>query len=476
MWLMWQLCVGLLLRCWTTEGRHRVVPPGYQKDLRPSTADGSPLRVGFSYVIDGIHAVNEEEMSITFQMFMRVMWQDMRLVYEAENTTSTSDLESDVADVHSPQPIHISSDALQQELWRPDPFYRRMRSVTRYSLLEPVGGALLYPNLSVYASMPVQLELSCSMAFSKYPFDEQSCELYIGSYFYTLDDLEFYWLNLGVSLADEVEKELAGYDFTLTKNDSMKCYCHKCVPKWSPCTRTTLRLSRRYVVHLMGYYVPSALFIVVSWCSFFWPPDVIPGRTVLVVTCLLTVVSLYADIRQTAPETSYVKAVDSWMFMTMLLTSSALFQYAFLLQLQKKLHSTNAAQLPPKKIWNVNPFNGPLSITSVERDPSITEKLASCQQVERSEFDPSKPIYVPSASMPRYDSGPKISATEFDTVKPGCESGHKTPATEFDALKLESRVIPKYERQMTIWEAVARWGLPLVFIIFNLSYWPYYLL
>lgn len=55
-------------------------------------------------------------------------------------------------------------------------------------------------------------------------------------------------------------------------------------------------MGRLYTLHLLTTYVPSSLFVAVSWASFFWPPEVIPGRTVLIITSLLTVVSMYAAI------------------------------------------------------------------------------------------------------------------------------------------------------------------------------------
>ncbi|RXG70436.1 hypothetical protein Avbf_00801 [Armadillidium vulgare] len=64
-----------------------------------------------------------------------------------------------------------------------------------------------------------------------------------------------------------------------------------------PCIQFTVILQRYYLAHLLAFYIPSGLFVGISWSSVFWPAEVIPGRTVLVITSLLAVSNLYADSR-----------------------------------------------------------------------------------------------------------------------------------------------------------------------------------
>jgi hypothetical protein len=44
----------------------------------------------------------------------------------------------------------------------------------------------------------------------------------------------------------------------------------------------------RHVSHyVITYYLPSGLFVVVSWISFLVPPDVIPGKCLVFIKVLL---------------------------------------------------------------------------------------------------------------------------------------------------------------------------------------------
>ena len=51
-------------------------------------------------------------------------------------------------------------------------------------------------------------------------------------------------------------------------------------------------LTRRMSHYMITYYLPSSLFVVVSWTSFLIPSDDIQGRMALLVTLFLVLVRL----------------------------------------------------------------------------------------------------------------------------------------------------------------------------------------
>ncbi|KAK7073528.1 hypothetical protein SK128_002168 [Halocaridina rubra] len=109
--------------------------------------------------------------------------------------------------------------------------------------------------------------------------------------------MEMTWLKLGVTVADKIESELPGYRFSLrTQNDTL-CPCDGCTVDKFPCGLATMTFQRKYTSYLLTIYLPSGLFVGVAWLSFTWPPEVIPGRTVLIITSLLTVISMYGSVR-----------------------------------------------------------------------------------------------------------------------------------------------------------------------------------
>ena len=58
-----------------------------------------------------------------------------------------------------------------------------------------------------------------------------------------------------------------------------------------------IELQRYSKSFILRYYVPLAAMVIVSWISFIAPPDVIPGRTALLVTIFLVLTAIFGNIQ-----------------------------------------------------------------------------------------------------------------------------------------------------------------------------------
>jgi len=58
-----------------------------------------------------------------------------------------------------------------------------------------------------------------------------------------------------------------------------------------------ITMSREIRSHLLESYLPSTLFVIMSWGSFVVIPEVVPGRMVLLVTTLLSLVTMFDTVR-----------------------------------------------------------------------------------------------------------------------------------------------------------------------------------
>ena len=48
------------------------------------------------------------------------------------------------------------------------------------------------------------------------------------------------------------------------------------------------KLERHFMSYIITYYLPSGLFVVVSWISFLIPPDIVPGKLLSIYSVLET--------------------------------------------------------------------------------------------------------------------------------------------------------------------------------------------
>ena len=52
-------------------------------------------------------------------------------------------------------------------------------------------------------------------------------------------------------------------------------------------------LTRSLGPFILSVYLPSGMFVVMSWVSFFNPPDIVPARIVLLVTLCLVLINMF---------------------------------------------------------------------------------------------------------------------------------------------------------------------------------------
>ena len=113
------------------------------------------------------------------------------------------------------------------------------------------------------------------------------------------------------------------------------------------CLRVTFFLKRQFGYYLLQTYIPSILIVILSWVSFWLPPEAVPARIALGVTTVLTMVTQLAGSRDMAPKVSYPKALDVWMAVNMVFVFLALIEYAFVSVFKQRASaaSDNAAPL-----------------------------------------------------------------------------------------------------------------------------------
>ena len=92
-----------------------------------------------------------------------------------------------------------------------------------------------------------------------------------------------------------------------------------------------MSLSRNSAKYLYIYYLPTGMFVSVSWVSFLIPADAIPGRIGLLVTLFLVATNIFNTIIDVSPNTEGMTAISSWMIAYMFFVFFALLEYAIIL-------------------------------------------------------------------------------------------------------------------------------------------------
>eukprot|EP00090_Calanus_glacialis_P024072 TRINITY_DN37374_c0_g1_i1.p1 TRINITY_DN37374_c0_g1~~TRINITY_DN37374_c0_g1_i1.p1 ORF type:complete len:266 (+),score=63.00 TRINITY_DN37374_c0_g1_i1:102-800(+) len=142
-------------------------------------------------------------------------------------------------------------------------------------------------------------------------------------------------------------------------------------------TGIEMRLSRHVLKYLYIYYLPSGLFVVVSWVGFLIPPEVVPGRMALLVTLFLVLINIFNNVTNVSPNTEGMTAISSWMLACIFFLFGALMSYASILYilLQQKLKKQKVKMEGLNIIYSND--------CKVHNPPEIKQRLEEVDEIER---------------------------------------------------------------------------------------------
>jgi len=217
---------------------------------------------------------------------------------------------------------------------------------------------------------------------------------------------------------------------------------------------------RRHVSHyIINYYLPSGLFVVVSWISFLVPADIIPGRMALLVTLFLVLVNIFNTVTTNTPKAEGLTAIEAWMLSCILFVFATLIEYACL------LFSKDTNEMP-----EINDLRSPESVNC-----TTTNIADSNNGLEMHET-------AITATKNEQVSGPEelTGLTEHlrrHTVQQGYEQSHihNYPGGRSPPLVLRPQSATQKKRARHA--KIDRFFLvffPVLFLIFNVVYWLAY--
>ncbi|XP_073985472.1 glycine receptor subunit alpha-2-like isoform X2 [Rhodnius prolixus] len=291
--------------------------PDYNKNIPPV----KNMSVEVSLFINRVSAVDENKecgpQEISLEVFLQVYWEDHRINITAE--------------LEGTDHLELTWEK-EQKFWVPDLYIRQLRDMKVLSLFQEMTSFRLYKNHTMRVSIGATVLIKCDMEFGLYPLDVQKCVVDFGSYRYTESDMKFSWRDPPLSFPGDFGKD--GYrlpkyvvSFAAEKQGYFIVYGegnHSTARMW-------ITMSREIRSHLLESYLPSTLFVIMSWGSFVVMPEVVPGRMVLLVTTLLSLVTMFDTIRNNSPSALELKCIEVWLISCTLFVFFALLEYFIVL-------------------------------------------------------------------------------------------------------------------------------------------------
>lgn len=306
--------------------------PGYSTFDLPFRHQPNFIKIGFE--ISDVLSINDKDYSITFGLYFSVEWVEPRLNLSSDVWGHSGD---------SLVPVNLE---LMKNLWIPNIFIYNLKSFRTIDVLSKLAGLWIDAKKRIYYSQATHITFICPMVFDAFPLDTQICKFQVGSYSYDMSRMEFDVSTLGY--IQKTQSIILDYAINIKKlkpNDQI--FDSGALGNFS-LAGFEMTLERHFTSYIITYYLPSGLFVVVSWISFLIPPDIVPGRMALLITLFLVLVNIFNNINSNSPKAEGLTAIEIWMLACILFVFGALIVYAAILN-QKLLTSEEKKQIKKKK-------------------------------------------------------------------------------------------------------------------------------
>lgn len=410
------------------------LPRDYNREKHPFTFShminrSLPWNYDFKFVVEEISNINDKAQTMSISMYFGVSWLDPRLRIN-ETAVEWREVKTGPKDE-----VNVSPESLKY-IWYPELEIYGLEKFGRQRVLKEMSGVRIRRNKTIHYELGVRITISCRMMFDDYPLDAHTCQFQVGSYYDTNKTVKcsseyVYDESRQRSLQHFIEFEpLPEKDTSVVLPSGAYAACG-----------FQIRLVRKTMQFLVQVYLPSFMFVVVSWVSFLIKPEVVPGRMALLVTLFLVLINIFNSVRERAPISSRLNAIDFYLVMCIFLVFGALLEYGVILLLLKKRRKPQySIDAGLQKMFNNGDAMQPLqNKREIPNSPSSQGALEEAKRLGESgdENEVSAPI-----------RRKKIKLVAMD---PPVDARTKAICDNIDA-----------------W---AMWLSPPLFIIFNCAYW-----
>ncbi|CAG7816067.1 unnamed protein product [Allacma fusca] len=411
-----------------------LIPANYNS-LDPPPTD----RVEFSVVLMNVRDIEEMKQEVTLEMNFRIYWEDTRL----KNLTGGEDF------------IVINPESFEKRLWRPDVFIDHAKEVKQPVLLTKPVSMRLFSDGGIRYSARISVTLACQMNFKFYPADTQHCKVDLKSYAYPNTILTLGW-HQGISTTVASDLRLSNYYLTVKNTGEFLTTSTSGIYSG---IRFTVKLRRDMSYHVVQTYLPSSMFILVTFMTFVMPQD--SGAVAIAMTTLLTMTAMFAAVRQNTPNVSYAKAIDIWMVVCMLFVFYALGQHMITMRLRHmkiELIQQDMEDAQKQPTFTTNESND----TPVNDDPNVLG--VAYRGIHNKDSFPMQTINIPTDEQHRNDDVSRRYSKE--------------PTYPPPPIPMEDSISAKIKEYKALGNKIRRISsilTPISFIFFNVIYWTWLL-
>jgi len=444
------------------------LPRDYNQEKHPFTYAhlcnrSLPWTYEFKYVVEEITNINDKAQTLSMSMYFGVSWLDPRLKIN-ESASEWTEVKTGPKDE-----INVSPESLKY-IWYPELEIYGLERFGRQRVLKEMSGVRIRRNKTIHYELGVRITISCRMSFDQYPLDAHTCQFQVGSYYDTNKTVK---CNSQYIYDKVRQRSLQHY---ITFEPLREEHTTVVLPSGSyAACGFQIQLVRKQMQYIFQVYLPSCMFVAVSWVSFLIKPEIVPGRMALLVTLFLVLINIFMCVREMSPLSSRLNAIDLYLVVCIFLVFSALMEYAvILLLLNRKRRPRYDINSAIKKMLH----NGDLSPAAALQGRKATTVAAATAGAAGA--SPAVAV-ARQASPASLEEQKKLqeSGDEIEVHAPARRRRREEMSKEKDILikTQEAHDAPIHPHTQATCDNIDYWALwiaPPIFIIFNIAYWMSY--
>ncbi|CAD5207247.1 unnamed protein product [Bursaphelenchus okinawaensis] len=287
----------------------------YSRSLSPSK---KPVPVKVEVTVQDISELSVLSNSFTADLWFSSLWQDDRLAF-GHLDSCRQNLSFD--------------DTFESRIWSPNVCIVNSKVSKVHTSPKPNVLLMLMQNGTVWLNYRVRVEAPCVYELSDFPMDKIVCSWDLESYSYNTATVKIDWLEPAVTLTT-TEFSASDYAFVGIKHAKHTEYYK--AGEWYRLT-VDIQFKRRYGFYILQIYIPSYIYVVISFITFVIELKALPARVILTVNTLMSLCLQFGNIIGSLPPVSYVKSIDYFMFTCIAFIFASTVELAFIAYQEKKL-------------------------------------------------------------------------------------------------------------------------------------------
>ena len=215
-------------------------------------------------------------------------------------------------------------------LWVPDLFILNADDTKIHKMVTDPISTIIYKGGRIFISSATHVSFACSMDLHMFPMDSQICSLELESYAHDYQNLKLGWKDKPL---DYDKKSIKVPGFTVINITTDSCNYTYATNYLYSRLRMSFHIDRTFSYYFYRTYLPSIALVILSWGSFQIPATAYPARITLILTNFLasTVILQHACSEYTKVE--YTTAIEIFLLVNICFIMITMLEYMIVLHL-----------------------------------------------------------------------------------------------------------------------------------------------